>query len=134
MKEMKKQLSEVVETVGELRVQVDGLETRFDGLEEKATVLQTDVSGLKDNVAQHGELLNAHANKLLQHDDRFDSLDEQIADFRREMTTRFDQVMTLLQTGQQERLFMLEWVKRNDKIIFRHDEEIGVIKEHIGLE
>ena len=41
-------------------------------------------------------------------------LEEQIADFRKEMEARFDEVLALLQTGEQELLFMLGRVNWND--------------------
>lgn len=124
MEEMKKQLNNVAERVDNLEVKVDNFEVKVD-----KRFKQVDA-----RLDRHEVLLEAHSEKLLEHDDRFDRLENQIADFRRDMSTRFDKVMTLLQDGKQERIFMLEWIKRNDKTILRHDEEIGLIKEHVGIE
>jgi len=43
--------------------------------------------------------------KLLEHDDRFEKIDEKIDDFRREVLTGQEEMVTILQRLDQERIF-----------------------------
>jgi len=113
MKEMKKQLKQVKTDVSELKL---------------------DMGEVKSTVARYEVLLEAHAGKLLEHDDRFDRLENQLASFRREVLAGQDKMITIMQRGEQERLFMLTLIQRNQSAIEGHDKELVIIKEHVGIE
>lgn len=53
--------------------------------------------------------------KLLEHDDRFDQVDQQIKNLDDKVNTRLDQILTIVQRLDQERLFTFELYKRLEK-------------------
>lgn len=73
--------------------------------------------------------------KLLEHDERFDSLvtKNEFHEFKDQILTGLDQAMTILKRLDQERIFTIEWVKRIEKEVKEHSSEIKHIKQVLKI-
>jgi hypothetical protein len=75
--------------------------------------------------------------KLLEHDDQFvqiiKKIDDDVGGLRREMLDGQDQMMTILKRLDQERIFTVEWIKRMEKDIETHGDEIKRIKLQLKI-
>lgn len=89
---------------------------------------------------QHTEIVHRHSLEFIKHDDNFESLQKEIADFRSEMITQFEQVMTILKRMDEELIFTTEWIKRLDtrteehgQRLQGHDSQLSLIREKLQI-
>lgn len=71
--------------------------------------------------------------KLLEHDERFDQVDQKISLLDDKMNTRLDQILVIVQRLDQERLFTFEIVKRMQNDIEAQQKEMKKIKRILKI-
>lgn len=67
--------------------------------------------------------------KLFEHDDRFEKLEKEIGDFRRETLDGQEQMITILKRLDQERIFTAEWIRRIEADVETNKMEVIKIKQ-----
>lgn len=70
--------------------------------------------------------LNIVTKKLLEHDDRFNEMDQKIDRHHGEVLTRLDKLVTAVERIDQERLFSVHRLNR-------HEKDIDRLKQRVGL-
>ncbi|MCX7779085.1 MAG: hypothetical protein N2259_02480 [Patescibacteria group bacterium] len=73
--------------------------------------------------------------KLLEHDERLERIEEKMAtkDDMREIMEMLEGITTIAQRLDQERIFTAEWVKRIEKEVEEHRQEIIKIKKVLKI-
>lgn len=71
--------------------------------------------------------------KLLEHDERFDQVDQKISLLDDKMNTRLDQILVIVQRLDQERLFTFEIVKRMQNDIEAQQKEMKKVKRILKI-
>ncbi len=73
--------------------------------------------------------------KLLEHDEQFDKIEEKLDKMvtREEYLQGQDEMMTILRRLDQERIFTAEWVKRIEKEVEQHGIEIAKMKQILKI-
>lgn len=71
--------------------------------------------------------------KLFEHDDRFDRIEEKIEAMRNDFLTSKDEMMVILKRLDQERIFTIEWVKRIESKVEKQQQEIQHIKQVLKI-
>lgn len=73
--------------------------------------------------------------KLLEHDDHFERIEKKIDKTitREEFLQGYDEMMVILKRLDQERIFTAEWVKRIEKEVEEHRQEIIKIKQILKI-
>lgn len=71
--------------------------------------------------------------KLLEHDERFDQVDQKISLLDDKMNTRLDQILVIVQRLDQERLFTFEIVKRMQHDIEAQQKEMKKVKRILKI-
>lgn len=68
--------------------------------------------------------------KLLEHDEQLSRIvtKDEFSDFRKETLQNQEEMITILKRLDQERIFTIEWVKRIEKEVEEHRQEIEKIK------
>jgi len=64
--------------------------------------------------------------KILEHDRRFDQVEDKLNNLRREILDGQDGMMTILKRLDQERIFTVEWIKRMENQIEEQKEKIKI--------
>jgi len=74
-------------------------------------------------------------NKLLEHDDRFDRIERNLAskDDVRQMTDLLEGIATVCKNIQEDHTFAMEWVKRLQSQVERQEEDIRQIKLRLQI-
>lgn len=74
-------------------------------------------------------------NKLLEHDERLSEMvtKGEFQEFRREVTTANEKMITILERLDQERIFTAEWIKRIESDVERHSQEIARMKQVLKI-
>jgi len=76
---------------------------------------------------------NKFINKLLEHDNHFVGLRQEISDLRKENLAGQDEMITILRRLDQERIFTTEWIKRIEGDVEKHRLEIDKIKNILKI-
>lgn len=75
--------------------------------------------------------------KLIEHDERFDRLDEKIdskvSGLRDDINTRLDQILVIVQRLDQERLFTFETVKRMQNDLETQQKDMKRVKQILKI-
>jgi len=71
--------------------------------------------------------------KLLEHDERFEKIEEKIDKKHNEVLTHLDEIMVIVQRLDQERLFTFEIVKRLQDNVERQDKELQKVKKILKI-
>lgn len=71
--------------------------------------------------------------KLLEHDRRFDEMAVDFKDFKNQVFTAQDEMLTILRRLDEERVFTAAWLNRIEKEVEEHKKEISKIKEHLKI-
>jgi len=73
--------------------------------------------------------------KLIEHDERLERIEENMVTKleHNEVIDTLDKIMTILKRLDQERIFTKEWIKRIDKKVEKHDQDIAQIKEVLKI-
>lgn len=71
--------------------------------------------------------------KLLDHDDEFTKIREEMREYNDRAMTRFDEMMVILQRLDQERVFTLERVKRLESDVEKHTKDLKEIKRILKI-
>lgn len=71
--------------------------------------------------------------KLLEHDERFEKIEEKIDKKHEEVMGVLDNVMVIISRLDQERIFTFEIVKRIQKDIERQDKELQKVKKILKI-
>lgn len=70
-------------------------------------------------------------NKLFEHDERFERLENKIDDVRREVLQGMDEMTVILKRLDGERVFTYEMVKRIEERVDTHDREIQITRQDV---
>ena len=73
------------------------------------------------------------ANKLLEHDEQFILVRQEIGQLRQEMLQGQDEMMAILRRLDQERIFTTEWIKRIEGEVEKHQGEIIKMKQVLKI-
>ena len=71
--------------------------------------------------------------KLIDHDEEFEKVHNEIKDVRNDVLTKLDEMMVIIQRLDQERVFTFEIVKRIQKDIERQDKELQKVKKILKI-
>jgi hypothetical protein len=71
--------------------------------------------------------------KLFEHDKRFDQLDYDFKEFKNQVLSGQDEILTIVRRLDQERIFTTSWISRIEKEVEKHWEEITKIKQALKV-
>ena len=73
--------------------------------------------------------------KLIEHDEQLIEIQEKLKDIpsRDELFGKFDQVLTILDRLDQERIFTVEWIKRLETQVKENTSDIQHLKQHLKV-
>lgn len=71
--------------------------------------------------------------KLLDHDKKFNHLEKKISDFKQETLKNQEEMITILKRLDQERIFTTRWIKRIEKEVEEHEQEITKLKQSLNI-
>lgn len=72
---------------------------------------------------------NKIIEKLFEHDKRFDQLDYNFKEFKNQVLSGQDEILTIIRRLDQERIFTTSWISRIEKEMEKHWEEITKLKQ-----
>jgi len=72
--------------------------------------------------------------KLEEHDKRFDVLESNFGEFKQQVLTSQDEMLTILHRLDQERIFTTAWVSRIEKEVEEHSKEIAKVKAALKIQ
>ena len=76
---------------------------------------------------------NKIINKLIEHDNHFVDIMQEISDSRKENLQAQDEMITILRRLDQERIFTTEWIKRIEGDVEKQRLEIDQIKSILKI-
>lgn len=71
--------------------------------------------------------------KLLEHDEEFAAIRQEIADLHRETLQGQDEMIGILRRLDQERIFTTEWIRRNEIEAQKQQSEVLKLKEFLKI-
>lgn len=131
------------------KADVQAVQSDVTDLKSDVKVLKTDVADLKTDVkvlkSDVTDLKSSQQNivqKLVEHDDRLDRIEQTMAtkDDINRLTGSIENLTTVVKQVREDQLFIIEWIKRlqsqiddQQKVINQQAEEIRKIKLHLQL-
>jgi len=113
----------------------DWIDKRFDGVDKRLDGVDKRLDGIDKRLDEHDKKFDRVIKKLIEHDERFERIEEKVDKMvtREEYLRGYDEMITILRRLDQERIFGNQWVKRIEKRVDGHDQEIAQIKQVLNI-
>jgi len=82
---------------------------------------------------EHDDRFDVIVKKLLDHDEQFISIRQEIGELRQEMRQGQDEMLTILRRLDQERVATFNWIKRVEEKCDKNTDDIDEMKGYLGL-